>query len=246
MKQPEGFAVKGQEHKVLCLKHALYGLEHAGLAWWETLDKSMEDLGFKCLKSDAGIFLYKRKGTTTVVAIVYIDDALFCGPDIKIIKEIKAAFMKHWECRDLGPAKGFLNMNIRQEGSKIMIDQCAYLEKILQRFNLVNAWIAPTPLPQDYHPTAHEGVIDPKVRSLFQQVIGSLLYLMLGTCPDIAYAVIALSKHAAKPSKEHLNRVFCICHYLLGTRYYSLVFDGSTKAGLIAYTNSDWASDSNT
>ena len=52
---------------------------------------------------------------------------------------------------------------------------------------------------------------------------------MLGTRPDIA-AVIALSKHTSKPSKEHLDRAFYICHYLLGTRYYSLVFDGSTKA----------------
>ena len=92
----------------------------------------------------------------------------------------------------------------------------------------------------------HEGVIDPKIRSLFQQVIGSLLYLMLGTRPDIAYAVIALSKHAAKPSKEHLDHTFYICCYLLGTRYYSLVFDGASKAGLIAYADSDWASDPNT
>ena len=127
-----------------------------------------------------------------------------------------------------------------------MIDQCAYLEKILQRFDLVNARVAPTPLHQGYHPTAHEGVVDPKIRSLFQQVIRSLLYLMLGTHPNIAYAVIALSKHAAKPSKEHLDREFYICRYLLGTQYYSLVFNGSTKAGLIAYTDCDWASDPNT
>ena len=113
MKQPEGFAVKGQEHKVLRLKRALYGLKQAGLAWWETLKESMKDLGFEHLKSDASIFLYKRKGTTTVVAIVYIDDALFCAPDIKTIKEIKAAFMKRWEYRDSRPAKEFLHMNIR-------------------------------------------------------------------------------------------------------------------------------------
>ena len=127
-----------------------------------------------------------------------------------------------------------------------MIDQCAYLEKILQRFHLVNAQTAPTPLPQGYHSTAHEGVVDPKIRSLFQQVIGSLLYLMLGTCPDIAYTVIALLKHATKPSKGHLDHTFYICCYLLWTCYYSLVFDGSTKAGLITYTDSDWASDPNT
>ena len=34
-------------------------------------------------------------------------------------------------------------------------------------------------------------------------VIGSLMYLMLGTCPDIAYAVGALSHFSAKPSHMH-------------------------------------------
>ena len=75
-------------------------------------NKSMKDLGFKRLKSNAGIFLYRKKGTAVIIAIVYIDDALFCGPDIKTVKEIKAAFMNRWECRDLGPAKEFLHMNI--------------------------------------------------------------------------------------------------------------------------------------
>ena len=69
---------------------------------------------------------------------------------------------------------------------------------------------------------------------------------MLGTHSDIAYTVIILSEHAAKLSKEHLDCIFYICHCLLGTCYYSLVFDGSTKAGLITYTDSDWASDPNT
>ena len=33
MEQPEGFKLKGQEHKVMCLKHAIYGLKQAALAW---------------------------------------------------------------------------------------------------------------------------------------------------------------------------------------------------------------------
>ena len=58
MKQPEGFRVSRQEHKMLHLLHALYDLKQAGLAWWETLNKSMKDLGFEHLKSNAGIFLF--------------------------------------------------------------------------------------------------------------------------------------------------------------------------------------------
>ena len=45
MEQPKGFKVKGQEHKVMHLKHAIYGLKQAALAWWKVLDESMALLG---------------------------------------------------------------------------------------------------------------------------------------------------------------------------------------------------------
>jgi hypothetical protein len=92
----------------------------------------MIELGFEHLKSDAGIFLYKKKGTNVVIAIIYVDDTLFCGPNKAIVDEIKATFMKKWECRDLGVHKEFLHMCIQRKGSKIYLDQCAYLETVLE------------------------------------------------------------------------------------------------------------------
>ena len=120
----------------------------------------MKELGFECLKSDAGIFLYRKKGTNIVVAIVYVDDTLFCGPTKAIVDEIKGLFMKKWECRDLGPAASFLNMRIKCNGRKILIDQCLYLEKVLECFGMQNAKITPIPLPQGYYPSKHLGSVD--------------------------------------------------------------------------------------
>jgi Reverse transcriptase (RNA-dependent DNA polymerase) len=77
MCQPEGFIAKGQENKVIHLQ-ALYGLKQAGLAWWKELSQSMKVLGFKCLNSDARIFVC-REGTELIVAVVYVDDAMFFG-----------------------------------------------------------------------------------------------------------------------------------------------------------------------
>ena len=47
-----------------------------------------------------------------MVAVVYVDDALFYGPTKDLVDEAKRAFMHKWECRDLGPAKEFLHMRI--------------------------------------------------------------------------------------------------------------------------------------
>ena len=116
-----------------------------------------------------------------MVAVIYINDALFCGPTKDLIDEVKGAFMCKWECRDLGPAKEFLHMRIQRNGSKILIDQCTYLEKVLERFGMINARSATISLPQGYYPLSYNGQVDPDVQSHFQQVIRSLLYIMLGT-----------------------------------------------------------------
>ena len=120
--------------------------------------------------------------------------------------------MKVWECRDLGDAQEFLRMCIQWKNGKIYLNQTAYLQKVLQCFNIQNMKAVPTPLPEGYNPSPNTSAADPALRSKFQQVIGSLLYIMLGTCSNIAFAVTKLLQHAANPSKDHLDRVLYICH----------------------------------
>ena len=88
---------RGQESEVIWLKRALYSLKQAGLAWWKELSNSMKDLGFAPLHSDAGIFVC-REGTRLIVAVVYVDDAMFFGKNEKLVKKKEALFMAKWEC----------------------------------------------------------------------------------------------------------------------------------------------------
>src|SRR6266404_6252899 len=243
MEQPEGFKIPGQENKVMRLKCAIYGLKQAALAWWRALDKSLAVLGCTRLLSDSGLFVNKTK---TIVIIVYVDDVLFLGADKSAISSLKQCFMKLWECRDLGDTQEFLRMRIVKSNGQIILDQMDYLQKVLQRFNLENTKSVPTPLPEGYQPLPNKSTATSELRAKYQQVIGSLLYIMLGTRPDIAYAVTKLAQFAANPSEEHLNRALYICRYLLGTADYALIYDGKSDGGLIAYADSDWASDPNT
>ena len=243
MEQPEGSAAPGQEHKVLRLWHALYGLKQASLAWWCTLDESIKELGFEHLKSEAGIFFYKKKGTNMVIGIIYVDDALFCGPNKAVVDSIKAQFMCKWECRDLGEPSEFLQMHITRKGRTIHLDQSAYLQKVIEWCGMLNAKSTSTPLLAGYYAAKNTEPVDVELRSRFQTVIGSLLYLMLGTRPDITFAVTHLSRHSVNPSQDHLSKALYICRYLIGTSTYSLVYNGGSGAGLTTCTNSDWGSD---
>ena len=67
----------------------------------------------------------------------------------------------------------------------IYLDQCSYLEKVIERFGMTNAKYARTPLPVGYIPMPNKGEVNPQMRTQFQQIIGSLLYIMLGTRPDL-------------------------------------------------------------
>ena len=244
MEQPEGFRVLGREDLVIRLKKALYGLKQAGLAWWRMLRDSMKDLGFEGLMSDAGLFIFKDK-RGFVIAVVYVDDALFLGPNKALVQELKQKFMRKWESRDLGDVTEFLRMKVRKESGKVHLDQCAYLETVLERCGMQNCKSATTPLPAGYmpEPVSPDTTIDPELRSRYQMVIGSLLYLMLGTRPDIAFAVTKLAQFAARPSEEHFGKALYICRYLRGSSKYQLTYDGTLGQGLVACTDSDWASD---
>ena len=244
MDQPEGFKLEGKERKVMRLRRALYGLKQASLAWWRELEAFMRTIGFVRASSDAGIFIHKDPKTgSIVIALVYVDDGLFMGKNKKLVDEKKNACLKHWECRSTEKVTEFLGMRVTQTAAKVKLDQTEYLAKVLERFEMTNAKIAPTPLPTGYKPSENTATPNTALRSKYQSVIGSLLYLMLGTRPDIAYAVIKMSQFSANPSQEHLDKAMYIMRYLVGTQKYSIVYDGEKSEGLQAFTDSDWAAD---
>ena len=125
----------------------------------------------------------------------YVDNALFMGSNHSYLKFKKQEFMKKWESRDLEEAKEYLGMWITRDHIKktLKLDQISYSDKVVKHFKLNDAKIACTPLPSGYNPMPNMTQSTPHLRSRYQSVIGSLLYIMLGTRPDVAQAVIKMS-----------------------------------------------------
>ena len=59
---------------------------------------------------------------------------------------------------------------------------------------------------------------------LFQVLIGSLLYIILGTRLDIAFATIKLTRYASNPSKVHFTAIKRVYKYLKGTKDYGITY----------------------
>ena len=177
------------------------------------------------------------------MAVVYVNDTMFFSKNKKLVKKKKALFMAKWECRDLGDVKEFLHMCIMCTKSGITIDQCSYLEEVLTRFQLTDTEAAITPLLTHWEPKANTGQATAAEITCYKSIIGSLLYLMIGTQPDIAFAVTHLSQFSTNPTEDHYKAAQHVCHYLVGTCDYKLVYTQEEDKGLVAFTDSNWAAD---
>lgn len=70
---------------------------------------------------------------------------------------------------------------------------------------------------------------------------------MLGTRPDISFAVTKMAQHAANPDETHLEKALYIIRYLNTTSNYKLVYSkNGDETGVHAHTDSDWASEKST
>ena len=79
----------------------------------------------------------------------------------------------------------------------------------------------------------------------YQSAVGSLIYAMLGTHPNIAYAVLVISQFTVKPTQAYKATVTQIFRYLRKTVNYVLIFKGPLTA-LSSYSNSNQVGNYNT
>jgi hypothetical protein len=79
-------------------------------------------------------------------------------------------------------------------------------------------------------------------QSEYAKIIGSVMFLMNYTRPDIAYAVSRLSRYTHNPSSEHWNALYRLLKYLKGTMYWSLNFTKFPSV-LEGFCDANWVSD---
>jgi hypothetical protein len=161
------------------------------------------------------------------------------------IKRMKKLLADKFQMQDLGSASTFLGMRITCDQSKklLMIDQQAYTEGIITRFNMHNLKPRRTPLPEGIHleKEASDFKTEASQRTFYQQIIGSLIYLMIGTRPDIAWSTSRLSQYMQEPTDEHVEAAKQVFRYLRQTTDYKIQYQDASHSELIGYSDADWS-----
>lgn len=79
--------------------------------------------------------------------------------------------------------------------------------------------------------------------TLYREIVGSLIYAMSATRPDLCYVVSILSQNMTKPTNAHLSMAKHVLRYLKGTSHYSLKFKKSGNVlQLTGCCDADWGS----
>ena len=246
MRQPEGFIKEDKKNLVCRLKKSLYGLKQAPRQWYKKFDSFMSSHSFTRCQADHCCY-FKKFDNNFIILLLYVDDMLVAGSNMQEIVNLKLKLSKQFEMKDLVAAKQILGMRIKRDTNSrtLLLSQDKYINKVLSRFNMQNAKVVSTPLGVHFRLSKEQSPKTEEERAYMEKVpyastIGSLVYVMVCTRPDIAQAVGAVSRYMNNPGKLHWEAVKWILRYLRGTMSKALCFKGGDMV-LTGYVDADLA-----
>ncbi|KAH9678733.1 hypothetical protein KPL71_025836 [Citrus sinensis] len=196
MAQPEGFIEEGTEDMVCLLK--------------------------KRSEYDSCVYFRKLNSGDQISLLLYVDDMLITCKHIADIEKLKNELMAVFEIRDLGPTARILGMQIKRHShaKTLFLTQSGYLKKVVSRFGMLNLKLVSTPLAAHFklskqQELEEDAYIDHIRRIPYSGTVGSIMYAMVCTRPDVAYVIGLVSRFMGNPGKEHWEAKWLL-RYLKG------------------------------
>ncbi|GKC56778.1 putative RNA-directed DNA polymerase, partial [Tanacetum coccineum] len=112
MEQPEGFQVKGKEGYVCRLQKSLYGLKQAPRQWYKKFESVIGKQGYRKTSLDHCVLFQKFGDDDFIILLLYVDDMLIVGKNIRRIAQLKRDLSKSFSMKDLGPTKQIIGIRI--------------------------------------------------------------------------------------------------------------------------------------
>ncbi|PPQ84311.1 hypothetical protein CVT24_012714 [Panaeolus cyanescens] len=246
MEQPPGFEEPGYEGYVWRLERGLYGMKQAGRIWNKTFDDAMQkDWGFTPLISDPCVY-WRKRPSGIVITGVHVDDSGTIASTKAALAEFKEEMRSKWQVTDLGEPKHIVGIGIHRDrpNRKIYLSQTALIDRLTSQFGQTDALPASTPMDPGLKLTVPaKGSVDRTITSKlpYRSLIGAMLYIAVGTRPDISFAIQNLSQFLDTYDQSHWNAAIRVLRYLKGTRSLRLALGGDNGISLLGYTDSDWS-----
>ncbi|GKB01799.1 putative reverse transcriptase domain-containing protein [Tanacetum coccineum] len=209
----------------------------------------LNQVGSTRSKDESCVYV-KVSGSVVVFLVLYVDDILLIGNDIPMSQSVKDWLGRCFAMKDLGDATYILGIKIYRDRTKHLIglSQDTYLDKILKRFRMENFKKRNLPLhhgikiSKDLCPKIDDE-LDKMSRVPYASAIGSIMYAMTCTRPDVSFALSMVSRHQQNPSGGHWTTIKNILRYLRNTKDKFLVYGGEKELRMSSYCDASWQTD---
>ncbi len=152
-----------------------------------------------------------------------------------------------FSAKDLGEIQKILGVRVTRNRytRELFIDQEQYLRTVLDRLGFTEAPYKRKDTPLNGYDCLRPA--KPEDRRLdvtdYQQAIGSIMYGMVFTRPDIAFAIGKLSQYLKEPVECHGTGLKGLLRYIGGTIDLRIRYGPSVRGRLVLYSDADWAGD---
>ena len=136
------------------------------------------------------------------------------------------------------------------ETGTLRLSQEAYCKRMLETYNMTDCKPVKTPAAEERlkagtdEMTKEEALTMKKIP--YRNAVGAILYLMICTRPDLAFATIQSAKFVEDPRPTHWQAITRIFRYIKGTSDYGITYHASQKFLLEVWTDADWGGDLDT
>ena len=246
VKQPKGYEkLSSNGDELVCkLQKSLYGLKQSSRNWNNTLNDYLLSQKFSRSYADPCLYTKFHDGLM-IILLIWVDDILICTNSVDALNTFKTVLCQRFKMKDIGVMKWFLGIEVNFGENFVSISQSNFISKVLEKFNMLDAKVKSLPCDVDVNKfdcCDSKFLDNPK---LYREIIGSLIYIMSCTRPDLSYVVTKLSQFMSKPTTAHLNYAKNVLRYLKGTKDQSIFFyKSSGHLNLTGFCDSDWGGSS--
>ena len=222
---------------IVRLKKALFGLRLAPLAWHERLRNFLLACGFVISDSNFCLFILRR-GNEEIFVCVYVDSFLLASYSTKLMHEVKDKFSSEFKMKDLGRLERLLKLEAKWEADGGMVlCQEKFAPAVVVKFGSL--------IKQEYDTSMPVSALEPVVNAVeitaevYRSAVGSLMYLIVCTRPDLAYSVAVLARHVASPKPADMVLSSRVLGYLKRTASLGIYFGRDGGDTLVDYADAD-------
>lgn len=233
---PPGLGICSKS-EALKLKKGLYGLKQAPKLWHEKFSSVMKALNFKPLVSDECVY---RRGL--VWLLIYVGDIVIMSLSKASIQEAKTELGGYLKTTEMGSLHKFLGLRFIRKRMMLGYLKPRYVLKLLERFGMKDCRPMVTPMAENVMAELEQDspVTDKRI---YQELMGSLLFISNRTRPDVCSAMALLCRYMSDPEVVDWRIAERILRYLKGTSGYVLRLKNGKPETPAAFCDADWAGD---